>query len=145
MQLGSLPRLVKLLSSPEKVVRSYAVLCLASMVGNGQQPYLFSDSTSTLFWCTGAVRRTLYKLPDCVASLLTLLAPEEELISQERASFSLSQMACESTVFGGVERCNCIMLCHLLQWSTAIRYSLKSIQLIHLLSSCCSLLILMYR
>ena len=37
MELCSLPRLVKLLSSEEKVVRSYAVLCLASMVGNGQQ------------------------------------------------------------------------------------------------------------
>ena len=36
LQLDSLPRLVKLLSSTEKVIRSYAVLCLASMVENGQ-------------------------------------------------------------------------------------------------------------
>lgn len=35
-ELGALPQLSKLLSSAEKVIRSYAVLCLASMVTNGQ-------------------------------------------------------------------------------------------------------------
>lgn len=33
---------------------------------------------------------------DCVEPLLALLVPEEELITQERASFSLSQLAGES-------------------------------------------------
>ena len=36
MELGSLPRLTKLLSSTEKVVRSYSVHCLASMAGSGK-------------------------------------------------------------------------------------------------------------
>ena len=35
LELGSLPRLVKLLSSAEKVIRSYTVICLAAMVTNG--------------------------------------------------------------------------------------------------------------
>ena len=36
VELGSLARLVKLLSSTEKVIRSYAVLCLAAMLTNGK-------------------------------------------------------------------------------------------------------------
>jgi hypothetical protein len=41
---------------------------------------------------TGTVRRSLYKL-DSVPPLLSLLAADEEIITQERASFSLSQLA----------------------------------------------------
>lgn len=95
LELGSLPRLVKLLSSAEKVIRSYTVICLAAMVTNGKhwQYCIFCVNLPLIgHVITGTVRRALYKL-DCVPPLLTLLGPDEELVTIERASFSLSQLA----------------------------------------------------
>ena len=56
-ELGAVPRLVKLLGSPDKPARAYAVLCVGAMVG--VQP----------------VRRALLKTP-CIPPLLDALKPE---------------------------------------------------------------------
>ena len=59
------------------------------------------DSTRILNTCcihyTEAVRLALYSL-DCIKPLLILLGPEEELVTQERASFTLSQIASKSKI-----------------------------------------------
>ncbi|XP_064385237.1 armadillo repeat-containing protein 3-like [Halichondria panicea] len=77
--LGAVCPLVNLLSSPDKAVRSFSVICLASMARNAE------------------VRLILLKKCDCIPPLLALCTPDEELMTQERASFTITHLAGDYT------------------------------------------------
>lgn len=67
-------RLVRLLASPDKPTRAYAMMCVATMVE------------------AQSVRRVLLKTA-CIPPLLDALKPEEELVTQERASKTIAKLA----------------------------------------------------
>ena len=90
--LGVVPPLVRLLSSPDKAVRSYSVICLASMAANGEPSrelvfsslkwtrelsvcFYFSLTVTSLFLAD--VRLILLKA-DCISPLLALCTPDGE-------------------------------------------------------------------
>lgn len=76
IELGGIPRMLKLISSSEKIARCYAMICLCVMAPCGESGEHCKIFTYTLLSAyLAAVRHLLYK-SDCIPALLKLLQPE---------------------------------------------------------------------